>query len=217
MVQNITLKIRFILYKFHISSKKLGKKKMVAYARKHFSLALLLGLHLLVISSHAKFSMMVTKSEIDSICKEGVNSSLCFEILKSTPEIATLDFSGLTKFLIDYQTRNVSDTLKQVKLFAENTTDFRSHNIYSSCLDLYESYFSYRGDTLKALATKDYDTLNVMVSGTITGMSDCNDELLTINPIPQLLITKGIIIKNQSSIILVILECFLRKDKTRCH
>ncbi|CAN6901788.1 unnamed protein product [Brassica oleracea] len=44
-------------------------------------------LSLLVVSSYARFDMMVTKEEIESICtKENINHSLCFEILKPTAE-----------------------------------------------------------------------------------------------------------------------------------
>ncbi|CAL9247752.1 unnamed protein product [Arabidopsis halleri] len=90
---------------------------MVAYIDKNFSPACLLVLLLFVVSSYAKFSTMVTTYEIHTLCtKPGVKSSLCFEVLKATPEIARLDFYGLAKYLINYHAQNISDTLKQFKL-----------------------------------------------------------------------------------------------------
>ncbi|CAN6901792.1 unnamed protein product [Brassica oleracea] len=188
---------------------------MGAYFKKNFLLAIMVLFHL-VVSSYARFSMMVTKGEIEAICtKENLNHSLCFELLKPTPEIATLDFSGLAKFLITYQARNTSDTLKQIKLFEGNTTGTDLQTV-QLCVQLYEDSLFHNDRALEVLATNDYDRLNVEVGFTLSYMFTCIDELSTMKPIPQVLITKSSDIKNMSSIILVILECFLRKVKTRC-
>ncbi|KAL0697607.1 hypothetical protein Bca4012_053729 [Brassica carinata] len=188
---------------------------MAAYIKKNFLLALMV-LFLLVVSSYARFNMMVTKGEIESICtKEDVNHSLCFEILKLTPEIAKLDFYGLAKFLINYQTRNTSDTLKQIKMFEGNTTgaDLKTVQL---CEEMYDDSLFHNDRALKVLATKDYDSLNTEVGFTLSYMNTCNDGLSTMKPVPQVMIKKNSDISNMSSIILVILECFLRKEKIRC-
>ncbi|KAL1188658.1 Pectinesterase inhibitor 2 [Cardamine amara subsp. amara] len=190
---------------------------MVAHVNKSFSLGLIVVLGLFVVSSYARFNMMVTKDEIHAICtKKGVNSSLCFEILKPTPEISTLDLSGLIKFLINYESRNVSDTLNQLKLFVENTTSTDYRSTYRECVELYEMAVDDFDTSLKALAAKDYDGLNLGIGALMTDMTTCEDDLVTIKPLPQFFITRGILIKQLSNISLVILECFLREKKKLC-
>ncbi|EOA22222.1 hypothetical protein CARUB_v10002809mg [Capsella rubella] len=168
---------------------------------------------LIAVSSHARFSIMVTKGVINSICtKDKRLSSLCFEVLKPTSEIAKLDLFGLTKYLINYQSRNLSDTMKQLKLFADNTTDFRTHNMYTTCIEDYDSALYYNQYSLKDLAAKDYDGLNTRIGGVGPEMYACSDGLLTVKPIPQLLIKKCNFISDLSSIMLVILEYFIRNN-----
>ncbi|CAN7134407.1 unnamed protein product [Brassica rapa subsp. narinosa] len=184
---------------------------MAAYIKKNFLLALMV-LFLLVVSSYARFNMMVTKGDIESICnKEDINHSLCFEILKPTPEITKLDFSGLANFLINYQSRNTSDTLKQIKMFEGNTTgeDLKSVQL---CEEMYDDSLFHNDRALEVLATKDYDTLNIEIGFTLAYMDTCNDGLSTMKPTPQVIITKNSEISSMSGIILVILECFLRKS-----
>ncbi|EOA28864.1 hypothetical protein CARUB_v10025108mg [Capsella rubella] len=168
---------------------------------------------LLVVSSYARFSIMVTKGVINSICtKDKDLSSHCFEVLKPSSEIEKLDLFGLTKYLINYQTRNISNTLKQLKLFADNTTDFRTHNMYLDCIEVYNGALYNNQFSLKDLAAKDYNGLNDRLGGVTTQMYECSDELVTIKPIPQSLIMKCNFISDLSSIMLVILEYFIRKN-----
>ncbi|KAF8062601.1 hypothetical protein N665_1196s0007 [Sinapis alba] len=166
---------------------------MAAYIKKNFLLALMV-LFLLVVSSYARFNMM---------------------ILNPTPEITKLDFSGLVKFLINYQTRNTSDALKQIKMYEGNTTgeDLKAVKL---CEELYDDSLFHNERALKVLATKDYDSLNIEVGFTLAYMDTCNDGLSKMKPVPQVVITKNSDISSMSSIVLVILECFLRKVKIRC-
>ncbi|EFH70449.1 predicted protein [Arabidopsis lyrata subsp. lyrata] len=189
---------------------------MVAYVDKKFSSACLVVLLFFVASSYARFSTMVTKDEIHTICtKQDINSSLCFEVLKATPEIGRLDLSDLAKFLLNYQAQNISDTLKQFKLSGGYTRDIESK--YSVCIEEYEDALENRDYALKYLAAKDYDGLNTMVSATMTDMFTCTDDLSTMKPIPQLFVTKSNVISDLSNIIFVILECFLREKKKLCN
>ncbi|XP_020866149.1 uncharacterized protein LOC110224430 [Arabidopsis lyrata subsp. lyrata] len=178
---------------------------MVAYVDKNFSSACLVVLLFFVVSSYATFSTMVTKDEIHFICtQQDINSSLCFEVLKPNPEIARFDFPGLFKFLLNYQARNISDTLKQFKLSADYTRDKDSQ--YSVCIEEYENALENHDKALKYLAAKDYASVNTMVSATMTEMFTCTDDLSTMKPIPKLFITKSNVISDLSNIILVILK-----------
>ncbi|XP_020866287.1 LOW QUALITY PROTEIN: pectinesterase inhibitor 1 [Arabidopsis lyrata subsp. lyrata] len=185
----------------------------MAYVNKNFSWALLLILLLFVFSSYARLSIMVTKSEIHTICtKKRESSSLCFEVVKANPEIARLDLSSLAKFFINYQAQNISDTLKHFKLSGGYTPDINS--TYHLCVELYEDAFNRRDSSFKYLTAKDYDGLNIMVGGTVSDMVTCTDDLSTMKPIPQFFMTRSIVIENLSHIILTISECFLKEEKS---
>ncbi|CAL9214578.1 unnamed protein product [Arabidopsis halleri] len=87
---------------------------MVTYNKNKFLLVHILFVLLLVVFSNAQFSTKITKSEVNDICRhEETNTTFCFEFLNSSPEIAKLDFSGLAKFLINYNSRKISVMLKQ--------------------------------------------------------------------------------------------------------
>ncbi|XP_010494163.1 PREDICTED: pectinesterase inhibitor 1-like [Camelina sativa] len=190
---------------------------MVTFYNKKNSLALLVVLlFLFVSSSYAKFSMMVTKSQIDTICTiKRINSSFCFEIFKANPEIARLNYSDLIKFLINYQAQYISDTLKFFKLSGGSSTDISSK--YHVCVELYEYDFKERDNSLRYLAAKDYVSLNIWVGGTMTDAETCIDDLSTMKPIPQFFMKRSDTIGDMSSIILVVLECFLKEKKDRCY
>ena len=71
----------------------------------------------------------------------------------------------------------------------------------------------YRDDVaLKAFAAKDYDTVNINAGAASDNMITCNEELSTLKPVPQSLITKNTVTENLSNIVLTILECFIRKE-----
>ncbi|CAL9223619.1 unnamed protein product, partial [Arabidopsis halleri] len=122
--------------------------------------------------------------------------------------------------LLNYQAQNISDTLKQFKLSGGYTPDIDSYIFcdtqYRLCKELYEDVLYHRESALKYLAAKDYDGLNTMVSGTMTDVFTCTDDLSTMKPVPQFFMTKSNVIKDLSNIILVIVECFLRKEKILC-
>ncbi|CAN7032047.1 hypothetical protein BRARA_H01112 [Brassica rapa] len=188
---------------------------MVAYLKNNFFLVLtIVVLPFVVSSSYGNFSTMVTKDEINIICtKEYVNSSLCFELLKSIPKISALDFNGLTKFLIKYQSRNVSDALNQIKMYAGNATDLQTIDL---CVRLYENTLYDTDHILKALATKKYFIVNIYITGLDANMGICREELVVMKPRLEVLITRNKVITNLSSIILCILECYLAKEKAYC-
>lgn len=191
---------------------------MAAYIKKNTFLLALMVLFLLVVSSYARFNMMVTKEEIESICtKDDVNQSLCFEILKPTPEIAKLDFSGLAKFFINYQTQNTLDAQKQVKMFEGNTTYEDSKKV-KYCGVLYENSLIHNDMALSSLATKDYDSVKLNLQYPPPCMDACSEGLSTMRPVPQVMITKNSDIKAMSKIILVILDCYiLTPFLNTCH
>lgn len=187
---------------------------MVAYVKNNILLVVLL---LLVVSSYARFTTKVTKSEISDICTHrGVNASFCFEFLKPFPEITKLDYSGLTKFLIIYESRITSDLLKHFQSLTNSTTDRSSKGSYKVCAGTFDLAVSFLDKALKSLATKMYHLVNIRISSTLSIASDCRDELSSVvKPIPQLI--KGVsTVYEVSSIVLVILECYIRKEKEYC-
>ncbi|KAF8062603.1 hypothetical protein N665_1196s0009 [Sinapis alba] len=188
---------------------------MVPYVKKNFILVLTIVLFSFVVSSsYANFSMMVTKDEIDTICtKESIDSSICYELLKPISKFATFDFSDLVKFLIKYQSRNVSDAMNQIKLSAGNATDLQTIDL---CVELYEDALHDSDLSLKALADKKYfDVINKII-GLDTVISTCTDELVQMKPRLEVLIKRSNVIRKIPSIIFYILQCYLAKEKTKC-
>ncbi|ESQ35694.1 hypothetical protein EUTSA_v10009973mg [Eutrema salsugineum] len=187
---------------------------MVAYLKKNVLLVFIVAILFLVVSSDARLSMMVTKTEIDSICtSKYINSSHCFEVLNSIPKIAKLDFPGLTKVLISYQSLAISKTLKQIKLLERNTTDWKTINL---CGRLYEGALHDNDRSLGFLAAKDYDSFYYRISGVSINIATCNDELKTMKPIPQFLIMESTVIDNIVLMIERILECYITKETVKC-
>jgi len=117
--------------------------------------------------------------------------------------------------VLNYQVQNISDTLKQFKLSGGYTPGVESK--YSLCIELYENSFDRRDKTLEYLAAKDYNSVNTVVGETSTNMFTCIDDLSSMKPIPQYFLTETNDIKNLSTIILVILECFISKRKEFCN
>ena len=144
-----------------------------------------------------------------------VNTSFCYEFMKSIPQIATLDIYDLTKFLINYDFQITLDLTKHFQSLTNNTTDRSSKDSYKLCLDLF-SLIDPLETALKALAANDYDTLNTNVGVMSQYAEECGSELSSIiKPISKL--SKGVsIVENVSDIVLVISEYFLRKKKIRC-
>ncbi|KAL9305770.1 putative pectinesterase inhibitor domain-containing protein [Arabidopsis thaliana] len=164
-----------------------------------------------VVSASARFSTEVTKSEINSICTHtDVDASLCFEFLNSSPQIAALDFYGLTKYLITYESRKFSDMLKQFQSLVNSTTDPSAKGSYHVCVGTFDKGTGCFDDAFRHLASKDYITLEWSVECTFDMAAGCEDELSTFKPNPQLF--KDIsIVKNLSIMGLVIVKQFLRK------
>ncbi|CAL9247754.1 unnamed protein product, partial [Arabidopsis halleri] len=158
------------------------------------------------------FSTMVTTYEIHTLCtKPGVKSSLCFEVLKATPEIDRLDFSGLAKYLINYHAQNISDTLKQFKLSRGYIPDIDSE--YRLCKELYKDALDKCPYALKYLAAKDYYNFKNMVAQTMGDMTNCiYDDLSTMKPVPQFFITKTNDIHEIGYFIIVFVDCFILNE-----
>lgn len=190
---------------------------MVAYIKNTFLLVSVIVLSLFVFSSYARFSMMVTKDEINRICTKGsVNATLCFEFVKRTPEFAKLDPFGLAKFLINYDSQKSSVTLRQFQSLQNSTTDLGAKGAYRVCSETFDAAIGSFGSALKVLEAKDYDGLSSQVGSTIDMVVTCRDELITVKPSRSKLLSELSFIQNLSSMVLVILECFLREKKTLC-
>lgn len=165
-----------------------------------------------VVSSSARFSTKLTTSEINSICTDSAidDASSCFELLKSAPNIAALDPSGLVKYLINYDSRKISDMLKQFQSLVRSTTDPSAKGSYDVCVGTFDKAIDCSEEAPTYLASKDYITLVFRVGCTDDMASQCQDELSTFKPNPQL-VKDVSIVRNLASIILVIVRKFLKK------
>ncbi|EOA18901.1 hypothetical protein CARUB_v10007531mg [Capsella rubella] len=171
---------------------------MVSNVKNRLLLVILLGV--VVLSSSTRFSKKVTSSQINTICTySGLDASFCFKLLKSSPKIAALDPAGLVKYLVNYDSPKHLDMLKQFQSLFNSTTDRSAKGSYQlSC------------DALADLGYKDYFGLQEDVQ-CIKDMSDeCEMELSTFKPNPQL-VKQVSNVKKLSHIIMVTVQSFLQK------
>ncbi|ESQ30782.1 hypothetical protein EUTSA_v10012028mg [Eutrema salsugineum] len=162
---------------------------MVVYVKNKFLLIPLVVLFLLVASSYGRFSMKLSLDEVSTICSRHTKPSFCLEFFKSiTPGINNLNISDTAKFLINYVSRDALEAQKQFKALVNSTIDPQSKNVYAQCSDNYgSSSLNDLNDAIKALAAKDYATLNIEISAAMTNGVSCTDELPSVEPIsPQL-------------------------------
>ncbi|XP_010473026.1 PREDICTED: uncharacterized protein LOC104752551 [Camelina sativa] len=192
---------------------------MVAYFKNNFFLVPIVVLLFFVISSHAKFSTKVTKSEIIDICKQkdrDFNESVCFEVLESIPEIATLDYSDLAKYLINYDSRKISYMMKQFQSLENSTTDRSSKGSYKVCSGTFDLAIGCFDTALRSLADKDYLRFYDNVGCTVDMAATCRDELSTVVKANPQLFKDISFVRDISFIVLLIRERFLCKGLPRC-
>ncbi|EOA36673.1 hypothetical protein CARUB_v10012012mg [Capsella rubella] len=137
---------------------------MVGYVKNKSLLVLRLTLLCFVVSSYARFSIKVTNGEINDICThKGINKSFCSQFLKLSAEMTTLDHSGLTIYLINYNSRKTSDMLKQFQSL-NSTSSENSRGPYEMCSDILDLAIGHYNSALRYLATKNYEKIK-MASG----------------------------------------------------
>ncbi|CAA7022884.1 unnamed protein product [Microthlaspi erraticum] len=111
--------------------------------------------------------------------------------------------------------------LKQFQSLRNSTTDLGAKSAYRVCSETFDDAIYSFGSGLKHLEAKDYSGLNSQVGSAIDMVFECRDGLIEdVKPINPKLFSKLFndlsIIDNLSSMVLVILECYLREKKTLC-
>lgn len=185
---------------------------MAAYIKNNVSLVLIAIFLFFVFSSYADFSMMVTKDDINNLCtRKEIDSSLCFEVINKIPGIATIDFSGVAKFLINRGSQKASALLKQFQ-----SLDRSSKGSFATCSETFDVATGCFDNALKSLEIKDYVTLNFDLGCTINNADECTSELSSVKPSRPELVKEVSIVTNLSVINLNVLECYIVKEKTMC-
>ncbi|XP_010548973.1 PREDICTED: pectinesterase inhibitor 1-like [Tarenaya hassleriana] len=152
---------------------------MAAYARNNVFLSSLMFL-LFIGSSYA-----ITAADINAICGKALNPSFCLKYLKSNPKILASGLPDVAKITIDSAQTSASKTFKQIQSIVQKTTDPKSKQAYTSCLDNYESVVDTLDEAKEHLAAGDPASVNIKVSGAMDGPESCLDDLKNIKADPS--------------------------------
>ncbi|XP_023632798.1 uncharacterized protein LOC17896669 [Capsella rubella] len=182
---------------------------MVSNVKNRLLIVLLLGF--VVLASSTRFSSKVTSSQINTICtRSELDASFCFKLLKSSPKIAALDPAGLVKYLVNYDSPKLLDMLKQFQSLFNSTTDRSAKGSYHVCVETFDKATSCRDDAFTDLGYKDYFEFQEDVQCIKDNADECEMELSTFKPNPQL-VKQVSNVKKLSHIIMVIVQSFLQK------
>ncbi|XP_010524648.1 PREDICTED: pectinesterase inhibitor 2-like [Tarenaya hassleriana] len=170
----------------------------------NFSMTCVAVFLLLVASTSARFTIKISESEIQTICSKAKNSEFCQTFFKSKPETAQADLSAIAKLTVDSARKSASGTHAEIESLLQQASDPKSKEVYTSCLENYDSATTNLDDAFKALAGGDPGTVNAKVSAAMTEADTCKGDLVGVSPDPSSLV-KGIEeLENVSSIALVV-------------
>ncbi|XP_010533126.1 PREDICTED: pectinesterase inhibitor 1-like [Tarenaya hassleriana] len=172
---------------------------MATYPKKNVFLSSLMFL-LLIGSSYA-----ITALDGNAICGKTLNPSFCLKFMKSNPKISSADLPAVAKITIDSAQETASKTFKKIQSIAQKTTDPKSKEAYSSCLDYYGSVVGNFDKAKKYLAAGDPVSANIMVSAAMDGPDSCIYELKNVKADPSVVKNSEYIV-NVCGITLVIVN-----------
>ncbi|XP_010543937.1 PREDICTED: pectinesterase inhibitor 1-like [Tarenaya hassleriana] len=135
---------------------------------------------LLIGSSYA-----ITAADINAICGKTLNPSFCLKFLKSNPKILAAGLPAVAKITIDSAQTSASKTFKRIQSIVQKTTDPKSKQAYTSCLDNYESVVDTLDEAKEHLAAGDPVSVNVKVSAAMDGPDSCLDDLKNVKADPS--------------------------------
>ncbi|XP_008456441.2 pectinesterase inhibitor-like [Cucumis melo] len=110
---------------------------------------------------------------ISTICSKTSNPPFCSSVLKSA---GTTDLKGLAVYTLNLAHTNASKSLTLAKSLATTTTNPQLKQRYSSCSESYHEAIGDIGNAQKDLALGDFNAVNIVTSGAMTEIDDCQDK-----------------------------------------
>ncbi|KAA0054581.1 pectinesterase inhibitor-like [Cucumis melo var. makuwa] len=157
----------------------------------------LIGVLLFTIISNATSSNNV----VSTICPKTSNLPFCSSVLKSA---GTTDLKGLAIYTLNLAHTNARKSLTLANSLAKSTTNPQLKQRYFSCAENYDEAVGDIENAQKNLALGDFNAVNIVTSGAMTEINDCQDKLAQPSKNTLLLLKNGKTINDICNIILVV-------------
>ncbi|TYK11730.1 pectinesterase inhibitor-like [Cucumis melo var. makuwa] len=138
---------------------------------------------------------------ISTICPKTSNPPFCSSVLKSA---GTTNIKGLAVYTLNLAHTNAKKSLTLANSLAKTTTNPQLKQRYSSCTESYDGVVGDIENAQKDLAIGDFNGVNIVTSGAMTEIDDCQDKFVQPPKDTSLLLKNGKTLKDTCSIILVI-------------
>ncbi|KAA0057122.1 pectinesterase inhibitor-like [Cucumis melo var. makuwa] len=138
---------------------------------------------------------------ISTICQKTLNPPFCSSVLKST---GTTNIKGLAVYTLNLAHTNAKKSLILANSLAKTTTNPQLKQRYSSCAESYDAAVSDIENAQKDLAIGDFNGVNIVTSGAMTEIDDCQDKFVQPPNVTSLLLKNCKTLKDICNIILVI-------------
>ncbi|KAA0061809.1 pectinesterase inhibitor-like [Cucumis melo var. makuwa] len=110
---------------------------------------------------------------ISTICPKTSNPPFCSSVLKFA---GTTDLKGLAVYTLNLAHTNARKSLTLAKSLATTTTNPQLKQRYSSCAESYDEAAGDIENAQKDLALGDFNAINIVTSGAMTEIDDCQDK-----------------------------------------
>ncbi|KAA0054660.1 pectinesterase inhibitor-like [Cucumis melo var. makuwa] len=138
---------------------------------------------------------------VSTICPKTSNPPFCSSLLKSA---RTTDLKGLAVYTLNLAHTNARKSLTLAKSLATTTTNPQLKQRYSSCAESYDEAVGDIENAQKDFALGDFNAVNIVTSGAMTEIDDCQDKFAQPPKDTSLLLKNGKTLNDICSIILVI-------------
>ncbi|XP_050935203.1 pectinesterase inhibitor-like [Cucumis melo] len=138
---------------------------------------------------------------ISTICPKTSNPPFCSNLLKSS---GITNIKGLAVYTLNLTHTNAQKSLTLANSLAKTTTNPQLKQRYSSCAKSYDEVVGDIENAQKNLAIGDFNAVNIVTSGAMTEIDDCQDKFVQPPKDTSLLLKNGKTLNDICSIILVV-------------
>ncbi|TYJ96375.1 pectinesterase inhibitor-like [Cucumis melo var. makuwa] len=138
---------------------------------------------------------------ISTICPKTSNPPYCSSVLKSA---GTTNIKGLAVYTLNLAHANAKKSLTLANSLAKTTTNPQLKQQYSSCAESFDGAVGDIENAQKDMAIGDFNGVNIVISGAMTEIDDCQDKFVQPPKVTSSLLKNGKTLKDICSIILVI-------------
>ncbi|XP_050935237.1 pectinesterase inhibitor-like [Cucumis melo] len=138
---------------------------------------------------------------VSIICQKTSNPPFCSSVLKVA---GTTDLKDLAVYTLNFAHTNARKSLTLASSLAKTTLNPQLKQRYSTCAESYDEAIVDIENAQKDLALGDFNGVNIVTSGAMIGIDDCQDKLAQPPKDTSLLLKNGKTLNDICNIILVI-------------